>query len=47
LDASTAAAVRACNGQYAGVVLRRMLLISHTRNYAQSLANSLCGLQDR
>jgi hypothetical protein len=44
LDASTAAAVRSCNGQYAGVVLRRMLLISHTRNYAQCLVNSLCGL---
>ena len=45
LDACSAAAVRSCNGQYTGVVLRRMLLISHTRNYAQCLVNSLCGLE--
>ena len=47
LDTRSAAAVRTCNGQYTGVVLKRMLLVSHRRNYAQCLANSLCGLQDR
>jgi hypothetical protein len=47
LDASTAAAIRSCNGQYAGVVLRRMLLVIHTRNYAQCLVNALYGSQDR
>jgi hypothetical protein len=47
LDARSAAAVRSCNGQYTGVVLRRIVLLGHKRNYAQCLVDSLYGLQDR
>jgi hypothetical protein len=47
LDACSAAAVRSCNGQYTGVVLRRIVLLGHRRNYAQCLVNALYGLQDK